>query len=210
MPQRRLSPAKSNSIEIGPESTAVRYPAKIAAGIAVVGIGASAGGLDACTKLVAAIQPGGGMAFVLVQHLDPNHPSMMAELLAGRTALTVRDAEDGLRLAADHLYVIPPGTILSVANGALHLSPRRTKQGGRLPFDVLLQSLAVAYGPQAACVVLSGTGADGSAGLVAIKDAGGLVLVQDPAEAPMTGCREARLPRGGPTAYCRSVPSRWH
>jgi two-component system CheB/CheR fusion protein len=196
MPQRRLSPAKSNSIEIGPGSTAVRYPAETAASLAVVGIGASAGGLDACTKLVAAIQPGGGLAFVLVQHLDPNHPSMMAELLAGRTALTVRDAEDGLRLAADHLYVIPPGTILSVANGALHLSPRRAKQGARLPFDVLLQSLAAAYGPQAACVVLSGTGADGSAGLVAIKDAGGLVLVQDPAEAAYDGMPRSAIATG--------------
>jgi two-component system CheB/CheR fusion protein len=187
MPQRRSPPTK-------PE--AVARPDGSGAGLAVVGIGASAGGLDACTKLVAAVEPGCGMAFVLVQHLDPTHASMMTELLAGRTALTVREAEDGLPLAADHLYVIAPGTDLSVAAGALRLSPRRAKHGARLSFDFLLQSLAAAYGPQAACIVLSGTGADGSAGLIAIKDAGGLVIVQDPAEALYDGMPRSAIATG--------------
>ncbi len=127
------------------------------------------------------------MVFVLVQHLDPTHESMMTELLGGRTALSVREAENGVSLAADHVYVIPPGSYLSVVGDTLRLSPRRAKLGAQLPFDVLLQSLASAYGPRAACIVLSGTGADGSAGLVAIKEAGGLVIVQDPAEAAYDG-----------------------
>ncbi len=170
--------------------------ATTAARLAVVGLGASAGGLDACTRLVSAVPRDCGMAFVLVQHLDPTHASMMTELLSGRTALTVREAKDGVQLEPDHLYVIPPGTDLSVTGSRLHLSPRRTDHGSRLPFDVLLRSLAAAYGPQAACVVLSGTGADGSLGLVAIKDAGGLVVVQDPGEAAYGGMPESAVSTG--------------
>ena len=135
------------------------------------------------------------MALVLVQHLDPTHASMMAELLAGRTGLTVLEAQDGMRLEPDHLYVIPPATYLSVAGDALRVSPRRARHG-ELPFDLLLQSLAAAYGPRAACIVLSGTGADGSAGLVAIKDAGGLVVVQDPVEAAYDGMPRSAIATG--------------
>ncbi len=193
MARRRSSPNVPVA-ETGLEPVPAQAPAP--AGLAVIGIGASAGGLDACTKLVAALQPGSGMAFVLVQHLDPTHPSMLTELLGGRTALSVREAENGVSLAADHVYVIPPGTYLSVAGDALRLSPRRAKQGARLPFDVLLQSLATAYGARAACIVLSGTGADGSAGLVAIKEAGGLVVVQDPAEAAYDGMPRSAIATG--------------
>lgn len=162
----------------------------------MVGIGASAGGLEACTKLVAAIQPGSGIAFILVQHLDPTHESMMVELLAKHTKLSVQEARDGLQLAPDCLYVIPPGTYLSVADGALRLSSRQTQHGVRLPFDLLLQSLADAYGPRGACVILSGTGADGSAGLVPLKIAGGLVVAQDPTEAAYGGMPESASATG--------------
>ena len=196
MPHRRLSPTKSTAAKNGPEPAPMPRPTVTRAALAVVGIGASAGGLDACSKLVAAIQPGSGMAFVLVQHLDPTHASMVTELLTGRTALTVLEAEDGLSLAADHLYVISPGTDLSVVGTALRLSPRRPKHGARLPFDFLLSSLAASYGAEAACVVLSGTGADGSIGLVAIKDAGGLVIVQHPAEAAYDGMPQNAIATG--------------
>ena len=92
----------------------------------VVGIGASAGGLDACRKLLDALPAGNGMAFILVQHLDPTHESMMVDLLAGHTSMTVRQATDGMPIERDHLYVIPPGAYLSVGDGALHLlAPRR-------------------------------------------------------------------------------------
>ncbi len=210
MPQRRPPPG-SQPVSPGPVSA----PCPEAAGLSVVGIGASAGGLDACTKLVAAIQPGSGTAFVLVQHLDPTHASMMVELLAGQTSLTVREAADGLPLAADHLYVIPAGTDLSVNGDMLHLSPRRGTQGARLPFDFLLQSLAAAYGRHAAGIVLSGTGADGSAGLAAIKRAGGLAIVQDPAEAaygemPQNAIATGRPDRVLPVALIPAALLGWH
>jgi two-component system CheB/CheR fusion protein len=109
------------------------------------------------------------MALILVQHLDPTHSSMMVELLASHTKLTVVQATDGMPLAADHLYVIPPASYLSVERQALRLTPRQTRSGDRLPFDFLLHSLAAAFGRHAVCVILSGTGADGSVGLLTIK-----------------------------------------
>ncbi len=128
-----------------------------------------------------------GMAFILVQHLDPTHESMMVDLLAGHTSMTVRQATDGMPLERDHLYVIPPGTYLSVGNGTLRLSQPQARHGARLPFDFLLRSLAEMCGPRAVCVILSGTGADGSLGLKAVKERHGLVIAQDPDEAGYDG-----------------------
>jgi two-component system CheB/CheR fusion protein len=162
----------------------------------IVGIGASAGGLDACRKLVGALPAGNGMAFILVQHLDPTHESMMVDLLAGHTKMTVRQAADGLLIERDHLYVIPPGTYLSVADGALHLSQPQARHGARLPFDFLLHSLAESYGACAFCVILSGTGADGSLGLKAVKEKGGLVVAQDPDEAGYDGMPRSAILTG--------------
>ena len=127
----------------------------------MVGIGASAGGLEACGKLIGAVPADSGMAFVLVQHLDPTHESMMVSLLASHAAMPVDQATDGMLIEPDHLYVIPPGHYLSVNNGALHLSPPQIHHGVRLPFDFLLSSLATEYGPRAIAIILSGTGADG-------------------------------------------------
>ena len=151
--------------------------------LTVVAIGASAGGLEASTKLVRGLPDGNGMAFILVQHLDPTHRSMLVDLLAPHTAMPVIEALNGIMLEPDHLYVIPPGTYLSASGDALRLSKVPPGRGTRLPFDFLLRSLAEGYGKRAVCVVLSGTGADGALGLVAIKDRGGLVIVQDPDEA---------------------------
>lgn len=162
----------------------------------VVGIGASAGGLDACRKLVGALPANNGMAFILVQHLDPTHESMMVDLLAGYTTMVVRQATDGMTLEPDHLYVIPPGMYLSVGDGALHLSQPQARHGARLPFDFLLHSLADAYEARAVCVILSGTGADGSLGLKAVKDKGGLVIAQDPDEAGFDGMPRSAIMTG--------------
>jgi two-component system CheB/CheR fusion protein len=162
----------------------------------VVGIGASAGGLEACRKLIGALPAGNGMAFILVQHLDPNHESMMVDLLVGSTTMTVRQATDGMPIAPNHLYVIPPGTYLSVVNGALHLSSPQARHGARMPFDFLLHSLAEAYGERAICVILSGTGADGSVGLLAVKEKGGLVIAQDPDEADYDGMPRSAIATG--------------
>ncbi|MGP0003216.1 MAG: chemotaxis protein CheB, partial [Acetobacteraceae bacterium] len=154
---------------------------------AVVAVGASAGGLDACRKLVSALPAANGMAFILVQHLDPTHESMMVDLLAGHTSMLVLQAIDGMLIESDHLYVIPPGTYLSVRDGALRLSRPQAPHGARLPFDFLLYSLAEEYGTRAVCVILSGTGADGSLGLKVVKERSGLVIAQDPDEAGYDG-----------------------
>ena len=158
-----------------------------ATGLTVVGIGASAGGLETARRLVAAIPAHTGTAFIMVQHLDPDHESMMVDLLAGHTELVVLQVTEGLTLEADHLYVIPPAAYITVEIGQLHVSKPLARHGSRLPFDHLLHSLAHAYGARAACIVLSGTGADGSLGLAAIKAGGGLVIVQDPADARFDG-----------------------
>jgi two-component system, chemotaxis family, CheB/CheR fusion protein len=137
-----------------------------------------------------------GMAFILVQHLDPTHESMMVDLLAGHTSMAVRQAMDGMKLEPDQLYVIPPGTYLSVSEGVLHLSQPQARHGARLPFDFLLNSLAEAYGARAICVILSGTGGDGNLGLEAVKKRGGLVIAQDPEEADYDGMPRSAIMTG--------------
>ena len=162
----------------------------------VVGIGASAGGLDACRKFLDALPPDNGMAFILVQHLDPTHESMMVDLLTGHTSMRVQQAVDGLQIEANHLYIIPPGTYLSIAADVLHLSQPQARHGARLPFDFLLHTLAAECGARAVCVILSGTGADGSLGLKAVKEKGGLVIAQDPDEAGFDGMPRSAIATG--------------
>jgi two-component system CheB/CheR fusion protein len=162
----------------------------------IVGIGASAGGLDACKRLVNALPAHSGIAFILVQHLDPTHQSMMADLLATHTAMTVVQATDGMLVEPDHLYIIPPATYLAMGNGLLHLSQPLAPHGARLPFDFLLHSLATDAGARAVCIILSGTGADGSLGLKSIKEKCGLVMAQDPAEAGFDGMPRSAIMTG--------------
>lgn len=176
----------------GQRSLPVSPGAGAAGEFTVVGIGASAGGLDACRKFVEALPANTGMAFVLVQHLDPTHESMMVDLLAGHASVAVQQATDGMPIEPEHFYVIPPGTYLSVGGGALHLSEPKAPHGSRLPFDFLLNSLAEEYGSRAAAVILSGTGADGSLGVKAVQEKGGLVVAQDPNDAGFDG-----MPRSG-------------
>ncbi len=179
---------KAEAARPRPEATVRgQKPALAMAQFPIVAVGASAGGLEACGKLLSGLPAGTGMAFILIQHLDPTHDSMLVELLARHTSMTVREATEGMRLESDHLFVIPPGTYLSVSAGVLRLSRPQAPRGARLPFDFLLRSLAKDVGPRAVCVVLSGMGADGSLGLRAIKEAGGHVIAQDPDEAAFGG-----------------------
>ena len=198
MPKSRLPPAKaarSQSKRLPPLERALPRPDR-SAGFCVVGIGASAGGLEACRKLVDGLPTGNGMAFILIQHLDPTHESMMVQLLVGHTSMTVVQAAHGMKVEPDHLYVIPPASYLSVANGALQLTHHQERHGARLPFDYLLHSLANEYGPRAICVVLSGAGADGSLGLKKIKEMGGFVIVQDIEEAAYDGMPQSAIMTG--------------
>lgn len=153
----------------------------------VVGIGASAGGLEACRKLLDGLPVRTGMAFILVQHLEPDHDSLMVELLASHTRLKVLEAGDGMLVAPEHLYVIPPGAYLAVERGALRLSPPGARHGARLPFDFLLRSMVRSLGARAIAVILSGTGSDGSLALAEASGRPGLVIAQDPAEAGFSG-----------------------
>ena len=172
-------------------------PAKeYAAPLSIVAIGASAGGLEATSRLFDALPATTGMAFIVVQHLEPSHRSLMVELLAGHTAMPVAEASDGCLLAADHVYVIPPGHYLSVSAGALHLSAPDARHGARLPIDHLLKSLAKSCGQQTVAVILSGTGADGSGGLSALRAAGGLAIAQAPDEAEFSGMPHAAIATG--------------
>jgi two-component system CheB/CheR fusion protein len=162
----------------------------------VVAIGASAGGLEACQKLVDGLSAEADMTYILVQHLDPSHESMMVELLSRHTRLTMVQASDGARLQRAHFYVIPPGSYLAVEEGVIRLSRPSARHGARLPFDFLLQSLARAPDLSVACIVLSGTGADGSLGLMAVKAQGGLVIAQSPGEAGYEGMPRSAIATG--------------
>ncbi|WP_296810747.1 chemotaxis protein CheB [Thiocapsa sp.] len=145
----------------------------------IVGIGASAGGLDAFRRLLHHLPTHTGMAFVLIQHLDPAHPSLLADLLVGATRMPVREAVDGEPVEPDHVYVIPPNCSLGLHHRRLLVLARREDRGVHLPVDSFLQTLADDLGPKAIGVVLSGTGSDGTHGLKAIKAAGGMTFAQD-------------------------------
>jgi two-component system, chemotaxis family, CheB/CheR fusion protein len=162
----------------------------------IVAMGASAGGLDAYTKLISSLPAQTGMAFILIQHLDPHHESMMVDLLAGHTMMSVTQAIDGVTIAPDHLYIIPPGSYLSVAAGHLRLSKPNARHGTRLPFDFLLHSLAEYCPARTIGVILSGTGSDGSLGLKALHDSGGLTIAQDPGEAEYGGMPSTAIAAG--------------
>ncbi|GAB0113930.1 chemotaxis protein CheB [Acidisoma sp. C75] len=163
-------------------------PAMVAADrLPVVGIGASAGGLEALRDMLGAARLPTGMAFVVVQHLDPNHESMLAQLLDRHTVLAVHQCEGGERLAADRVYIIPPGRGLAIRQGVLELTDFAQPRGLRRPIDDFFLSLASDQQALAACVILSGTGADGTTGLRAVKENGGVCIVQQPETARYDG-----------------------
>lgn len=150
--------------------------------VRVVGIGASAGGLDAFLDLFTAIPPDTGLAFVLIQHLDPRHDSMLVSILSGTTTMSVLEVVDGMRIERDHIYVIPPDAQLTLEGDQLRLAPRTPKVPHR-PLDTFFLSLAGTHETEAVGIVLSGNDADGALGLEAIRDAGGITFAQSPESA---------------------------
>ena len=159
----------------------------------VVGIGASAGGLDALERFFTKVPSDSGMSFVIVQHLSPDFRSLMDELLARRTRVPIRLVEDGMPVEPDHVYLIPPKKEMIISGGRLLLSERDQKQELSLPIDVFFRSLAQDCGQRAVAVVLSGGGSDGSRGVKAVRDVGGLVVVQTAESAQFDGMpRNAR------------------
>ncbi len=155
----------------------------------VVGIGASAGGLDAFKKLLRAIPVDSGMAYVLVQHLDPSHESMLPEILQKVTKIPVLEITDDIKVLPDHIYVIPSNKMMVATDGILLLAPRpeKSKTERNLPIDLFFKSLAEVHQEHAIGVVLSGTASDGTQGLKAIKEQGGITFAQDEASAEYEG-----------------------
>ncbi len=149
----------------------------------VVGLGASAGGLEALEQFLSHVPKGCGLGFVVVQHLDPTHKGILVELLQRNTAMPVVQIKDRIKIEPDHVYVIPPNKDLSILHGVLHLLDPAAPRGLRLPIDFFFRSLADDRHEQSIGVVLSGMGSDGTLGLRAIKEKAGAVFVQAPASA---------------------------
>ncbi len=153
----------------------------------IVGIGASAGGFEAFTQMLDAMPPDPRLAMVFVQHLAPQHASSLASLLAGYSKLPVSEAVEGVRLEANHLYVVPPNVQMELVDGHLHLGPRPEDRTQYTPIDFFFRSLARTLQNHAIGVVLSGTASDGSAGVREIKSMGGITVAQDPSTAKYDG-----------------------
>jgi two-component system CheB/CheR fusion protein len=163
----------------------------------VVGVGASAGGLEAFSELLSNLPPNVPMAFVLVQHLDPTHSSLLTELLTRTTPMPVIEVRPGTRVQPSHVYVIPPNTTMTIAAGVLQLSPREAANAPHMPIDLFLRSLAEDLGDRAIGVILSGSASDGALGIKAIKGEGGVTFVQDPETARHDGMPRSAMAAGG-------------
>ena len=161
----------------------------------VVAIGASAGGLDALERFFGELPANSGAAFVVIQHLSPDHKSMMSDLLSRYTAMTVVTAENNMPLQADHIFLIPPGQMMVVSEGRLQLTPKNPR-GLNLPIDLFFHSAANDFGPRCIGVILSGTGSDGTRGAVSLNEAGGLILAQDTDSARFDGMPRSVIATG--------------
>jgi two-component system, chemotaxis family, CheB/CheR fusion protein len=175
-------------------------------GFPVVTLGASAGGLVAVRGLLDVMPSNTGMAFVVIQHTAPTHDSLLVDLLASHTLMPVQQARHGMAMAPNQVYVSPPGAYLAIGRNTLVLSDPPEGANIRLPIDHFLQALAIDQQQRAICVILSGTGTDGSLGLQSVRQQGGLVIAQDPTEASYDGtCRAVPSP---PAASISCLPSR--
>ncbi len=161
----------------------------------VVAIGASAGGLDALEKLFASLPADCGAAFVVIQHLSPDHKSMMASLLARHTQMPVLMVEEDMPIAPNQVFLIPPGSIMHMDGPVLRLTPK-SPRSFTLPIDVFFQSLATHHGQHSVGVILSGTGSDGTRGAGAINEAGGFLIAQDPENAKFDGMPRSVIATG--------------
>ena len=162
----------------------------------IVGIGASAGGLEALEQFLGNVPEKSGLAYVVIQHLDPTHKGALVELLQRRAPVPVAQAQDGMKVEPDHVYVIPPGQDMSVLHGTLHLLPQALARGLNLPIDVFFRSLAADQHERSIGVILSGMGSDGTLGLRAIKEKAGAAFVQELASAKFDGMPRSAIEAG--------------
>src|SRR5215469_89697 len=176
-------------IEVVPE-------AKPSSPFVVVGVGASAGGLEAFMELLKPLPDEPGMAFVLIPHLDPKHESALTELLARGTGIPVRQVHDGMKVKPDCVYVIPPNRMMTIHKGVLLLAQREHEGGPPMPIDTFLRSLASDCGKNAIGVILSGTASDGTLGVAAIKNEGGITFAQETHSAKYSGMPNSAIASG--------------
>ncbi len=183
----------------GPPVTKVRIatvPLSGAGMLPIVGLGGSAGGIQALQEFFAAMPVDSGMAFVVIMHLSPEHESTLAEMFQRSTAMPVVVAKDGATVQANSVYVIPPGKFLASANGHLRLSEAQEPRGRRVAVDFFFRTLAETHGEQSVAVVFSGAGGDGALGLKRVKELGGLTIAQDPDEAEHSDMPRAAIATG--------------
>lgn len=166
-------------------------------GLLVVAVGASAGGIESFAELMNNLPADTGMAFVLIQHLDPKHHSLLTELIARHTKMAVEEVVDGAVVEPNHVYVIPPNATMTIANKTLRLVRREPSSGLHMPIDRFLRSLAETHGERAIGVILSGSGADGTLGMAEIRAHGGVTFAQEGATARYDG-----MPRSVIAAGC--------
>ncbi len=186
--RQQKKPAKAARHETPASAGGVSFP--------IVGIGASAGGLEALEQFLGRVPAGSGMAFVIVQHLDPTHKGIMPELLQRATGMKVIQVKDRTKVRPDCVYVIPPNKDMSILHGVLHLLEPSAPRGLRLPIDFFLRSLALDQQERSIGVILSGMGSDGTLGLRAIKEKAGVVLVQEPGTAKFDGMPRSAIDAG--------------
>jgi len=162
----------------------------------IVGVGASAGGLEAFTELLKPLPANPGMAFVLIPHLDPKHESAMTELMGRATKMKVRQVHDAMEVQPDCVYVIPPNRVMTIQQRVLRLTERQPDTGPPMPIDAFLRSLASDCGPNAIGVILSGTASDGTLGVAAIKHEGGITFAQEASSAKYPGMPNSAIASG--------------
>jgi two-component system, chemotaxis family, CheB/CheR fusion protein len=173
-----------------------RIPSASQNGFLVVAIGASAGGIEAFTELIRGLPTDTGMAFVLIQHLDPTHHSILTELVSKETGMRVREVADGMPLQPNHVYVIPPNATMSIAGRVLRIAPREETRGLHMSIDRFMRSLAGEEGNRAIGVILSGSGSDGTLGMAEIQAQGGVTFAQEPTSAKYDGMPRSAIASG--------------
>ncbi len=193
---KRRDAAKDRGVQAAAGGPTAHSDAATDSPIPVVGVGASAGGLDAFSDLLEALPATPAFAVVLVQHLQPTHTSDLAEILARKTRMPVVQVEDGMLVERGHVYVIPPNTEMRMNGDAFALSPRPSETKPSLTVDIFLESLGKSLGNRAIGVVLSGSASDGTKGLSSIKDHDGLTFVQDPDTAAHRGMPDSAIAAG--------------
>ena len=200
--QKAKRPAGSPPEKVPPATLAPKSPAtravqsRIVPGFPIVGIGASAGGLEALETFFKSMPPDAGIGFVVVVHLDPKHISILSGLLQKHTRMPVCQIEDGMRVESNHVYVIPPNRDLTIFHGTLQLMDLVQPRGVNLPIDSFFRSLARDQERNAVCIILSGTGTDGTLGVKAIKGEVGMVMVQDERSARYEGMPRSAIATG--------------